>query len=94
VVVVGAIVVVVVVEELVVVVVVGSKLLGIQLLGCVAEITGIVIVPTSVISYGLSLLMLYVILLSSVKNIAQSHSNIEVTIVDPKLMYNSSAVVA
>jgi hypothetical protein len=93
VVVVGAIVVVVVVEELVVVVV-GSKLLGIQLLGCVAAITGIPIVATSVTSYGLSLLMLYVILLSSVKNIAQSHSNIEVTIVDPKLMYNSSVVVA
>jgi hypothetical protein len=94
------VVVVVVVDELVVVVVelvvvvVGSKLLGIQLLGCVAATTGIPIVATSVISYGLSLLMLYVILLSSIKNIAQSHSNIEVTIVDPKLMYNSSVVVA
>ena len=46
--------VVVVVDELVVVelvdVVVVCKLLGIQVLGCVAEIIGIVIVPTSVIS--------------------------------------------
>ena len=84
---------VVVVVELVDVVVV-CKLLGIQLLGCVAAITGIPIVATSVISYGLSLLMLYVILLSSIKNIEQSHSNIEVTIVEPKLIYNSRVVEA